>query len=105
MDQGTTGMYHLYINFRNLEIWISNQNFSLLRSPRIPGMPKAATLSHFNLANNSRFFGERIGFKQYFNTHGRTARVCLPVPIFHAFGKFYFFSSTYYSGSRYMSSY
>lgn len=49
-------------------------------------MPKAATLSHFNLSNNSRFFGERVGFKQYLTKKGKTARVCLPVPIFHAFG-------------------
>lgn len=50
------------------------------------GFPKAATLSHFNLSNNSRFFGERVGFGEYLKKHNKTARVSLPVPIFHAFG-------------------
>ncbi|XP_074593709.1 putative acyl-CoA synthetase YngI [Brevipalpus obovatus] len=45
------------------------------------GPPKAATLSHFNLNNNTRFFGEKLGFGV-----GKTVRVCLPVPIFHVFG-------------------
>ena len=49
-------------------------------------MPKAATLSHFNLANNSRLYGERVGFAKTLQNEGRPARVCLPVPIFHAFG-------------------
>jgi acyl-CoA synthetase (AMP-forming)/AMP-acid ligase II len=50
------------------------------------GMPKAATLSHFNLVNNSRLYGERVGFERLLTEQGRPARVCLPVPIFHAFG-------------------
>ncbi|RWS20588.1 AMP-binding protein-like protein, partial [Leptotrombidium deliense] len=45
------------------------------------GSPKAAALSHYNLTNNTRFFGERLGFKA-----DKDVTVCLPVPIFHCFG-------------------
>lgn len=43
------------------------------------GNPKAATLSHFGVVNNSYFAGLRLGLD-------RPSRVCVPVPMFHCFG-------------------
>ncbi|KAL1139665.1 hypothetical protein AAG570_006643 [Ranatra chinensis] len=44
------------------------------------GRPKAAVLSHFNIVNNSYFFGKRLGL------HKKEHRICLQVPLFHTFG-------------------
>lgn len=43
------------------------------------GLPKGATLTHFNLVNNGFFVGEGLGL---------TAEdsVCIPVPLYHCFG-------------------
>jgi fatty-acyl-CoA synthase len=43
------------------------------------GLPKGATLTHFNLVNNGNFVGEALGL---------TVRdsLCVPVPMYHCFG-------------------
>ncbi len=43
------------------------------------GSPKAATLSHRNVVNSAFFGGERLGVTE-------EDRICVPVPLFHAFG-------------------
>ncbi|PQV53770.1 fatty-acyl-CoA synthase [Defluviimonas denitrificans] len=43
------------------------------------GMPKGATLSHFNIVNNARFVTDRINL-----TAGD--RLVIPVPLYHCFG-------------------
>jgi fatty-acyl-CoA synthase len=43
------------------------------------GLPKGATLSHYNLINNGFFVGEATGIKP-------GSRVCIPVPLYHCFG-------------------
>ncbi len=43
------------------------------------GLPKGATLTHFNILNNGYFTGERCGYTE-------TDRVCIPVPFYHCFG-------------------
>jgi len=43
------------------------------------GMPKGATLSHFNILNNGRIVGDGMRFS------GRD-RLCIPVPLYHCFG-------------------
>ena len=43
------------------------------------GLPKGATLSHYNLINNGFFVGEAIGIRP-------GSRVCIPVPLYHCFG-------------------
>ncbi len=43
------------------------------------GMPKGATLSHFNILNNGRIVGEGMRFSQM-------DRLCIPVPLYHCFG-------------------
>jgi fatty-acyl-CoA synthase len=43
------------------------------------GPPKAATLSHRNVVNSAFFGGERLGITS-------EDRICVPVPLFHAFG-------------------
>uniref|UniRef100_A0A914Z375 Medium-chain acyl-CoA ligase ACSF2, mitochondrial n=1 Tax=Panagrolaimus superbus TaxID=310955 RepID=A0A914Z375_9BILA len=44
------------------------------------GNPKAATLSHHNLVNNSYFIGHRMGL------HKTREIMCLPPPLYHTFG-------------------
>ncbi|XP_069785486.1 medium-chain acyl-CoA ligase ACSF2, mitochondrial [Narcine bancroftii] len=44
------------------------------------GQPKGATLSHHNIVNNARFTGYRMGYDW------QDTRLCVPVPLFHAFG-------------------
>lgn len=43
------------------------------------GLPKGATLTHFNIVNNGFFVGEgmRLGLQD---------RLCIPVPLYHCFG-------------------
>ncbi|MBM4227981.1 MAG: AMP-binding protein [Gammaproteobacteria bacterium] len=43
------------------------------------GMPKGATLTHFNIVNNGYFVGQAMHF-----TAGD--RLCIPVPLYHCFG-------------------
>ena len=43
------------------------------------GLPKAATLSHFNVVNNGYFVGEGMRL-------GPEDRLCIPVPLYHCFG-------------------
>jgi fatty-acyl-CoA synthase len=43
------------------------------------GLPKGATLTHFNIVNNGLFVGERLRLTE-------ADRVCIPVPLYHCFG-------------------
>lgn len=43
------------------------------------GMPKGATLSHYNIVNNARFVTDRIALTE-------TDRLAIPVPLYHCFG-------------------
>ena len=43
------------------------------------GMPKGATLTHFNVINNGYFSGQAMGFTE-------NDRLCIPVPLYHCFG-------------------
>src|SRR6202012_1433676 len=43
------------------------------------GLPKGATLSHYNILNNGHFAGRGIGLTE-------RDRICIPVPLYHCFG-------------------
>jgi fatty-acyl-CoA synthase len=43
------------------------------------GMPKGATLTHFNIVNNGYFVGRAMRFTDQ-------DRLCIPVPLYHCFG-------------------
>ena len=43
------------------------------------GMPKGATLSHYNIVNNARYVTDRIHLTE-------TDRLAIPVPLYHCFG-------------------
>lgn len=43
------------------------------------GMPKGATLTHFNVVNNGYFVGQAMKFTAQ-------DRLCIPVPLYHCFG-------------------
>lgn len=43
------------------------------------GMPKGATLTHFNVVNNGFFVGRAMKFSE-------ADRLCIPVPLYHCFG-------------------
>ena len=43
------------------------------------GMPKGATLSHYNIINNARYVTDRISLAE-------TDRLAIPVPLYHCFG-------------------
>jgi fatty-acyl-CoA synthase len=43
------------------------------------GEPKGVLLTHVNLVNNGRFFGEYLKLNEH-------DRICVPVPLFHCFG-------------------
>ena len=43
------------------------------------GMPKGATLTHFNVVNNGYFVGRAMKFSEH-------DRLCIPVPLYHCFG-------------------
>jgi len=43
------------------------------------GLPKGATLTHFNVLNNGYFSGQAMGFSHQ-------DRLCIPVPLYHCFG-------------------
>ena len=44
------------------------------------GFPKGATLTHHNILNNGYFIGGLLGYTEQ-------DRVCIPVPLYHCFGK------------------
>jgi len=43
------------------------------------GLPKGATLTHFNVVNNGYFVGQAMNFSDQ-------DRLCIPVPLYHCFG-------------------
>jgi fatty-acyl-CoA synthase len=43
------------------------------------GLPKGATLSHYNILNNGYFVGRAISLSE-------RDRICIPVPLYHCFG-------------------
>lgn len=43
------------------------------------GLPKGATLTHFNVVNNARYCAKTMAL-------GREDRLCVPVPLYHCFG-------------------
>ena len=43
------------------------------------GLPKGATLTHFNVVNNGYFVGQAMQFSEQ-------DRLCIPVPLYHCFG-------------------
>jgi len=43
------------------------------------GSPKGATLTHHNIVNNANFMGLELAYSE-------KDRICLPVPLYHAFG-------------------
>ena len=43
------------------------------------GLPKGATLTHFNVLNNGYFVGQAMNFTDH-------DRLCIPVPLYHCFG-------------------
>lgn len=43
------------------------------------GLPKGATLTHFNIVNNAYFVGQGMNFTEQ-------DRLCIPVPLYHCFG-------------------
>jgi fatty-acyl-CoA synthase len=43
------------------------------------GLPKGATLSHFNIVNNARYCAKAMALSH-------TDRLCIPVPLYHCFG-------------------
>jgi fatty-acyl-CoA synthase len=43
------------------------------------GLPKGATLTHFNVLNNGYFVGQAMNFTEH-------DRLCIPVPLYHCFG-------------------
>ncbi|MCL1944916.1 MAG: AMP-binding protein [Firmicutes bacterium] len=43
------------------------------------GFPKGVMLTHYNIVNNAKQIGDRLGF-------GSKDRLCIPVPFFHVFG-------------------
>ena len=43
------------------------------------GLPKGATLTHFNVLNNGYFVGQAMNFSD-------RDRLCIPVPLYHCFG-------------------
>jgi fatty-acyl-CoA synthase len=83
------------INFFDLEkIYDSKDSFELSKREKnidfegptniqftsgTTGYPKGATLSHFNIVNNSYYFG---GFLRYTPED----KICIPVPLYHCFG-------------------
>jgi fatty-acyl-CoA synthase len=52
---------------------------SILFTSGTTGLPKGATLTHFNIVNNANFVARalRLGYRD---------RMCIPVPLYHCFG-------------------
>uniref|UniRef100_H3D2Q8 Medium-chain acyl-CoA ligase ACSF2, mitochondrial n=1 Tax=Tetraodon nigroviridis TaxID=99883 RepID=H3D2Q8_TETNG len=61
----------------------SDDPINILFTSGTTGFPKAATLSHFNIVNNSNLFGRRA---EYDWRSLMSVRICIPVPMFHCFG-------------------
>jgi len=65
---------------------LNNLNISSLGAANIQftsgttGSPKGVVLSHYNLVNNSRQLGHRLGYDK------KEHRICLSVPMHHCFG-------------------
>src|SRR3546814_953923 len=43
------------------------------------GLPKGATLTHYNIVNNGHFVAQKMNFSAQ-------DRLCIPVPLYHCFG-------------------
>ena len=56
---------------------------SIMFTSGTTGLPKGATLTHHNLVNNANQVAIRLGFDD------GDARICLPVPLYHAFGNIF----------------
>jgi fatty-acyl-CoA synthase len=57
----------------------ADQVFNIQFTSGTTGMPKGATLTHFNIVNNGFFVGEGMRLTP-------DDRVCIPVPLYHCFG-------------------
>ncbi len=56
-----------------------DQPYNIQFTSGTTGLPKGATLTHFNIVNNGFFVGEAMRLAD-------TDRVCIPVPLYHCFG-------------------
>ena len=57
----------------------ADQVFNIQFTSGTTGLPKGATLTHFNIVNNGYFVGEGMRLTA-------DDRVCIPVPLYHCFG-------------------
>src|SRR6202050_840141 len=57
----------------------ADQVFNIQFTSGTTGIPKGATLTHFNIVNNGFFVGEGLRLTA-------DDRVCIPVPLYHCFG-------------------
>jgi fatty-acyl-CoA synthase len=56
-----------------------DQPYNIQFTSGTTGMPKGATLTHFNIVNNGFFVGEGLRLTE-------RDRICIPVPMYHCFG-------------------
>jgi fatty-acyl-CoA synthase len=56
-----------------------DQPYNIQFTSGTTGLPKGATLTHFNIVNNGFFVGEAMRLTD-------ADRVCIPVPLYHCFG-------------------
>ena len=56
-----------------------DQPYNIQFTSGTTGLPKGATLTHFNIVNNGLFVGEGMRLTD-------ADRVCIPVPLYHCFG-------------------
>jgi fatty-acyl-CoA synthase len=56
-----------------------DQVFNIQFTSGTTGMPKGATLTHFNIVNNGYFVGEGMRLRA-------EDKICIPVPLYHCFG-------------------
>jgi fatty-acyl-CoA synthase len=56
-----------------------DQPYNIQFTSGTTGLPKGATLTHFNIVNNGLFVGERLRLSD-------ADRLCIPVPLYHCFG-------------------
>jgi fatty-acyl-CoA synthase len=56
-----------------------DQPYNIQFTSGTTGLPKGATLTHFNIVNNGLFVGERLRLTE-------ADRLCIPVPLYHCFG-------------------